>query len=160
VDEVLKRLSGQRLTVEYKYDGERMQLHRLADGSIRIFSRSQEDTTQRWPELASAAFWGTEIFTTALAQQACRRVARVLSVLGARRTRGAPFALRAFPVRVPVRASGRPLNGPYPSPNGAVSGGRRRDLRARCRSGGVGRGQEVPPAVPGARQGLGSAVTF
>ena len=29
VDEVLKRLSGQRLTVEFKYDGERMQLHRL-----------------------------------------------------------------------------------------------------------------------------------
>ena len=68
VDEVLKRLSGQRLTVEYKYDGERMQLHRLADGSVRIFSRSQEDTTQRWPELASSKFWGDEIFTTALAK--------------------------------------------------------------------------------------------
>ena len=41
VDEVLKRLSGQRLTIEYKYDGERMQLHRLPDGSVRIFSRNQ-----------------------------------------------------------------------------------------------------------------------
>ena len=37
---------------------------------MRIFSRSQEDTTQRWPELASPAFWGQEIFTTALARQA------------------------------------------------------------------------------------------
>jgi ATP-dependent DNA ligase len=66
VDEVLKRLSGQRLTVEYKYDGERMQLHRLADGTIRIFSRSSEDTTQRWPEIASASFWKDEIFTKPL----------------------------------------------------------------------------------------------
>jgi DNA ligase 1 len=68
VDEVLKRLSGQQLTVEFKYDGERMQLHRLADGSVKIFSRSQEDTTARWPEIANASFWKDEIFTTELAK--------------------------------------------------------------------------------------------
>jgi len=57
IAEVLKRVGGRRMTAEYKYDGERIQLHRLPDGSMRIFSRNQEDTTQRWPELAAAEFW-------------------------------------------------------------------------------------------------------
>jgi len=61
VDEVLKRLSGQQLTVEFKYDGERMQLHRLANGTVKIFSRSQEDTTQRWPELADSRLWADSV---------------------------------------------------------------------------------------------------
>ncbi|GMH47838.1 hypothetical protein TrVE_jg8962 [Triparma verrucosa] len=50
VQEVLKRLEGQRFTCEYKYDGERVQVHLCPDGSVRCFSRNLLDTTDKFPE--------------------------------------------------------------------------------------------------------------
>lgn len=51
VQEVLKRLGGQRFTCEYKYDGERAQVHMLDDGSFRVFSRNLLDTSEKYPEV-------------------------------------------------------------------------------------------------------------
>jgi len=52
IGEVLKRLEKLEFTMEYKYDGERAQVHLLADGSVRIFSRNSEDMTNKYRDLA------------------------------------------------------------------------------------------------------------
>lgn len=51
LSEVLTRFEGITFTCEYKYDGERAQLHRLEDGSMRIYSRNSEDMTQKYPDI-------------------------------------------------------------------------------------------------------------
>lgn len=51
VPEVLKRFQGKAFTCEYKYDGQRAQVHMLTDGTIRIFSRNLEDSTSRFPDV-------------------------------------------------------------------------------------------------------------
>ncbi|KAG5623666.1 hypothetical protein H5410_008884, partial [Solanum commersonii] len=36
-----------------KYDGQRAQIHKLSDGSVRVFSRNGDETTSRFPDLVN-----------------------------------------------------------------------------------------------------------
>ncbi|MCD9642954.1 hypothetical protein HAX54_030022 [Datura stramonium] len=51
--QVLKLFQNKAFTCEYKYDGQRAQIHKLADGSIRVFSRNGDETTSRFPDLVN-----------------------------------------------------------------------------------------------------------
>lgn len=81
ITEVLDRFEGQKFTCEYKYDGERAQIHYVAkdsdqtlstatagaskavgdDGVASIFSRNSEDLSQKYPDiLAKLHSWVKE----------------------------------------------------------------------------------------------------
>ncbi|KAG9026834.1 hypothetical protein FRB95_008383 [Tulasnella sp. JGI-2019a] len=51
IGEVLDRFEGKKFTCEYKYDGERAQVHKLPDGSVAVFSRNSEDMSKKYPDL-------------------------------------------------------------------------------------------------------------
>ena len=51
IGEVLDRFEGKKFTCEYKYDGERAQVHKLEDGTIAVFSRNSEDMSKKYPDL-------------------------------------------------------------------------------------------------------------
>ncbi|KIM66216.1 hypothetical protein SCLCIDRAFT_1211444 [Scleroderma citrinum Foug A] len=51
IGEVLDRFENKHFTCEYKYDGERAQVHRLEDGTIGVFSRNSEDMSKKYPDL-------------------------------------------------------------------------------------------------------------
>ena len=51
IQEVLKRLNGKRFTCEFKYDGERAQVHMDKKGVTKVFSRSLLDTSEKYPEV-------------------------------------------------------------------------------------------------------------
>ncbi|GAY43819.1 hypothetical protein CUMW_077510 [Citrus unshiu] len=53
VPQVLKLFQNKAFTCEYKYDGQRAQIHKLVDGTVRIFSRNGDETTSRFPDLIS-----------------------------------------------------------------------------------------------------------
>ena len=51
VSEIFDTLEGKRFTCEYKYDGERAQLHLSEDGKMHVYSRNSENMTERYPDL-------------------------------------------------------------------------------------------------------------
>ncbi|KAH9950363.1 DNA ligase I [Amylocystis lapponica] len=51
IGEVLDRFENKRFTCEYKYDGERAQVHRLDNGTVGVFSRNSEDMSKKYPDL-------------------------------------------------------------------------------------------------------------
>ncbi|KAF3491473.1 uncharacterized protein GIQ15_00990 [Arthroderma uncinatum] len=51
--QMLTRLHGRSFTCEYKYDGQRAQVHCDASGKVSIFSRHLEVMTDKYPDLVS-----------------------------------------------------------------------------------------------------------
>lgn len=49
--EVLNRFEGINFTCEFKYDGERAQIHLLEDGTSMIFSRNSENLSGKYPDI-------------------------------------------------------------------------------------------------------------
>ncbi|KAH3681578.1 hypothetical protein WICPIJ_007452 [Wickerhamomyces pijperi] len=54
ITEVLDKFTGEEFTCEYKYDGERAQVHLLNDGTVKVYSRNSEDMSQRYPDIIDA----------------------------------------------------------------------------------------------------------
>jgi len=53
VDDVLKRFKDTGFLAEFKYDGQRAQIH-INGSQISIFSRHLDDSTNRWPDVVHA----------------------------------------------------------------------------------------------------------
>ncbi|TKY64827.1 DNA ligase 1 [Spatholobus suberectus] len=51
IPQALKLFENKAFTCEYKYDGQRAQIHKLVDGSVRVFSRNGDESTSRFPDL-------------------------------------------------------------------------------------------------------------
>ena len=51
LSEIFKRVDQAAISCEYKYDGERAQIHVISPGKVRIFSRNQEDMTDKFPDV-------------------------------------------------------------------------------------------------------------
>jgi len=51
ISEVLDRFQNTDFVCEYKYDGERAQVHLLEDGTIKVYSRNLEDNTPKYPDI-------------------------------------------------------------------------------------------------------------
>lgn len=53
LSEMLTKLQGRNFSCEYKYDGQRAQVHCDSDGKVSIFSRHLELMTEKYPDLVA-----------------------------------------------------------------------------------------------------------
>mmetsp|Transcript_36263 Transcript_36263/g.94997 ORF Transcript_36263/g.94997 Transcript_36263/m.94997 type:complete len:1311 (+) Transcript_36263:62-3994(+) len=51
VEDILKRCDGSHFACEWKYDGERAQVHMAEDGTVEIYSRNSENNTGKYPDI-------------------------------------------------------------------------------------------------------------
>jgi len=51
ISEVLNRFENLTFTCEYKYDGERAQIHKLENGECKIYSRNMENLSLKYPDI-------------------------------------------------------------------------------------------------------------
>ncbi|KAF8915614.1 ATP-dependent DNA ligase Cdc17, partial [Haplosporangium bisporale] len=49
--DILDRFENIAFTCEYKYDGERAQIHKLEQGSMMIYSRNSENMSAKYPDV-------------------------------------------------------------------------------------------------------------
>ncbi|XP_010689152.3 DNA ligase 1 [Beta vulgaris subsp. vulgaris] len=54
VSEIIDKFQDMVFTCEYKYDGERAQIHFMEDGSVEIYSRNAERNTGKYPDVVAA----------------------------------------------------------------------------------------------------------
>ncbi|TKY67157.1 DNA ligase 1 [Spatholobus suberectus] len=54
VSEILNKFQDVEFTCEYKYDGERAQIHYMENGSVEIYSRNAERNTEKFPDVVAA----------------------------------------------------------------------------------------------------------
>ncbi|KAK9124128.1 hypothetical protein Sjap_013730 [Stephania japonica] len=54
VSEILDKFQDTEFTCEYKYDGERAQIHYMEDGSVEIYSRNAERNTNKFPDVVDS----------------------------------------------------------------------------------------------------------
>ncbi|XP_058080214.1 DNA ligase 1-like [Magnolia sinica] len=54
VSEILDKFQDMEFTCEYKYDGERAQIHYMEDGSVEIYSRNAERNTGKFPDVVNS----------------------------------------------------------------------------------------------------------
>ncbi|KAL1558178.1 tRNA ligase [Salvia divinorum] len=54
VSEIVEKFQGMEYTCEYKYDGERAQIHYMENGSVEIYSRNAERNTGKFPDVVAA----------------------------------------------------------------------------------------------------------
>ena len=50
-NEIKSRMGDAKITCEYKYDGERAQIHKTNDGKVHIYSRSAKDSTKKFEDI-------------------------------------------------------------------------------------------------------------
>ncbi|XP_020973413.1 DNA ligase 1 isoform X4 [Arachis ipaensis] len=54
ISDILNSLQDVEFTCEYKYDGERAQVHYMENGSVEIYSRNAERNTGKFPDVVAA----------------------------------------------------------------------------------------------------------
>lgn len=54
VSEIIDKFQDTEFTCEYKYDGERAQIHYLENGDVEIYSRNAERNTGKFPDVVAA----------------------------------------------------------------------------------------------------------
>lgn len=54
VSEILNKFQDVEFTCEYKYDGERAQIHYMENGSVEVYSRNAEWNTGKFPDVVAA----------------------------------------------------------------------------------------------------------